>query len=35
MLAHAVWEDVSDKNSPVIQIVRRIIRDVSWISLDK
>jgi hypothetical protein len=35
MLAHAAWEDASSKNGPVVQIVRRIIRDASWISLDK
>jgi hypothetical protein len=35
MLARAMWEDTSSKNGLVVQIVRRIIRDVSWISLDK
>jgi hypothetical protein len=35
MLAHAAWEDTSGKNGPVVQIVRGIIRDASWISPDK
>jgi hypothetical protein len=32
MLACAAWEDASGKNGPVVQIVMRIIRDMSWIS---
>jgi hypothetical protein len=35
MLVCAVWEDVCSKNGLVVQIVKGIIRDSSWISPDK